>query len=307
MTTHVLRPTRSESLPEAASAGIYVRPVAYPLSISLAATTLIGAGLSFLLPDLLGGPDVMNGSVRGTGLILSAVTVPAMLAAMWFAARGSTVASLVWVGAVAHVLYQSVLFLFGTPFNELFLVYVAMGVLGIWSAVALLAGLDAEAVTARITPGLQRKPIAIYVWVVVALNALAWLARVVPELASDEPAFLVGTGLSTNPVFVNDLTIWLPLMAIGAWWLWRDRAWGYVTIGAMLVMWQVEAVTVAVDQWMGSNADPSSDVATMAGASLFVAMTLINVPPLVAFFRHVRRTRGVTGATSIGAVPPSSS
>jgi hypothetical protein len=57
------------------------------------------------------------------------------------------------------------------------------------------------------------------------------------------------------------------------------------------LMWQVEALTVAVDQWMGSSADPTSDVATMGGAYLFVAMALINIPPLVAFYRHVPRTR----------------
>ena len=44
-------------------------------------------------------------------------------------------ALLVWLGGVAHILYQSVLFLFGTPFNDLFLLYVAMGSLALWSLV----------------------------------------------------------------------------------------------------------------------------------------------------------------------------
>jgi hypothetical protein len=289
MTADVLQLARPEAPP--GSSAVPVRPVAYRLSIALAVATTIGAGLSFLMPGLLGGPDVMDGSVRGTGLVLTVVTVPMMIVAMMLTARGSTAGFLMWVGAVAHVLYQSVLFLFATPFNELFLAYVAMGILGIWSTVALLGGLDVVRIHAGITPGMPRRAIAIYVWVVVAFNAIGWLARVVPELASDRAAFLVGTGLTTNPVFINDLVLWLPLMGVAAWWLWRDRAWGYVVMGAMLVMWQVEGLTVAVDQWMGATADPSSDVATKGGAYLFVAMTLINIPPLVAFYRHVPRTR----------------
>jgi hypothetical protein len=261
------------------------------VTIALLIATAIGAGLSFLLPDLLGGPAVMDGSARGTGLVLTLVTVPMVSAAMVLTARGSTAAFLVWAGGVAHVLYQSTLFLYGTPFNELFIVYLSMLALGIWAAVALLAGFDADGLRERLTTGMKRRPIAIYVWAVVALNALGWLARILPELTADDPAFLVGTGLTTNPIFVNDLAIWLPLMAVGAWWLWRDRPWGTVVIGAMLVMWQVEAVTVVVDQWMGATADPASNVATKGGAYLFVAMALVNLPPLIGFFRHVPRTR----------------
>jgi hypothetical protein len=289
VSTEVLVPARPATI--GSDGGFTVRPIAYGLTIALLIATAVGAGLSFLLPDLLGGPAVMNGSVRGTGLVLTAVTVPMVAFAMALTARGSTAAFLVWAGGIAHVLYQSTLFLYATPFNELFVVYLAMLALGIWAAVALLAGCDADGLREGLTPGLRRRPIAIYVWVVATLNALGWLARILPELTADEPAFLVGTGLTTNPVFVNDLAIWLPLMAVGAWWLWRDRPWGAVAIGAMLVMWQVEAVTVAVDQWMGATTDPASDVATKGGAHLFVAMALVNLPPLIGFFRHVPRTR----------------
>jgi hypothetical protein len=132
------------------------------------------------------------------------------------------------------------------------------------------------------------RAIAIYVWVVVGLNALAWLGRIVPGLGQTDPAFLAGTGLPTNPIFVQDLVFWLPLMALAAWWLFRERDWGYVVIGAMLVTWLLEAVTVAVDQWVGHHADPGSNVASSAGAVLFGAMAVIGMVPLVAFYRRVR-------------------
>jgi hypothetical protein len=79
-------------------------------------------------------------------------------------------------------------------------------------------------------------------------------------------------------------------MAVAAWWLWNDRPWGHVVGGSMLVMWLIEGATVAVDQWMGHEADPSSDVATLAGAYLFTIMTVVGAIVVVAYFRHVRRT-----------------
>jgi hypothetical protein len=78
-------------------------------------------------------------------------------------------------------------------------------------------------------------------------------------------------------------------MALAAWWLWRDRDRGIVLIGAMLTMWLIESVTVATDQWMGHQAAPTSNVATMGGVWLFVTLTVIGVVPWAAFFRHVRR------------------
>ena len=70
--------------------------------------------------------------------------------------------------------------------------------------------------------------------------------RIVPALAdSGTSAFLRGTGLTTNVVYVQDLALWLPLMAVAAAGLWRRRPWGYLIAGAGLVMWVIESVSIA--------------------------------------------------------------
>jgi hypothetical protein len=50
---------------------------------------------------------------------------------------------------------------------------------------------------------------------------------------------------------VQDLAVWLPLMAVGAWWLWRRTGRGVVVVGSLLVMWVVEGIGIAVDQAWG--------------------------------------------------------
>jgi hypothetical protein len=287
MSTDTLHRSQTD---QRAAAAATIRPfaTAFRLSIALAIVAAVASALTAFLPEVLRGPAVMNGSARGTGLIILFVTVPVLAIAIRATAHGSTVGLLVWIGAAAHVLYQSVLFLFATPFNDLFLLYVAMSSLALWSLAALLVRFDTSALRARITPGLPTRPIAIYVWVVVALNTVAWLGPVVRSLGADgEPAFLVGTGMITNPVYVQDLVFWLPLMALGAWGLWRDRDWGYPMVGSMLTMWLIEGITVATDQWMGHEADPASSVAALAGVWIFGALALIGVVPLAAFYRHV--------------------
>jgi hypothetical protein len=77
-------------------------------------------------------------------------------------------------------------------------------------------------------------------WTVVALNTATWLARIIPAVArGGAPGYLRGTGLTVNVVYVQDLALWLPLLAVAAAWLWRRRpglAAGYLA-GLLLVAW----------------------------------------------------------------------
>jgi hypothetical protein len=264
--------------------------IGYWLSGSLAVVATAAAGGTALVPGVLRGTPVMNGSARGTALVVLLVAVPALVAAMWSAARGSARAQIVWLGAIGYILYNSVLFLFMSPFNNLFLVYVAMMSLAIWSAAFVIRGLGVELFRERFSSRLPVRAIAVYLLAIVALNALAWLRSVVPGvLSTSSPSFLDGTGMTTSALYVQDLAFWLPLIAVAAIWLWRRQAWGYVIAGAMLVTYEIEAIGVAVDQWMGHAADPSSNVAFAAAVPMFATIAVINLVPLVFYLRNLDR------------------
>jgi hypothetical protein len=138
-------------------------------------------------PGLLVGPAAMQGSARGTGLVMLAVALPLLLVAGPLARRGSYRAALVWAGGLVYLLYNAVLLLFLTPFNAAFLVYVALLSLALWSLVALLRALDVEGFRQRLALRAPVRVVASYVVVVVVLNALAWLGSVVPHLGDGWP------------------------------------------------------------------------------------------------------------------------
>jgi hypothetical protein len=190
-----------------------------------------------------------------------------LIGAMLLARRGSTRALVLWLGAVAFLAYNAVMLLLGTPFNSLFLLYDAVLGLSIWAAITLLHRIEVEALGARFTHGLRVRWIADFLWVVVTLNALVWLKGIGSGMfAEGTPAFLVGTGLTTLPTYVQDLAFWLPTTAVAAWWLWQGRAWGFLLSAALLAYFVLEAVSVAVDQTWGAAADPSSTVVSAAMA-----------------------------------------
>jgi hypothetical protein len=181
-----------------------------------------------------------------------------------------------------------VLFLFGTPFNSLFLLYVAMLSLGFWTTVVLMRQIDLSGFSARFDARLPARGIAIYALVLAVANAAVWLRAIVPAAVSDSPsAFLVGSGVTTNPVYIQDLAFWLPLLALSAWWLWKRRPFGELLVGAMLVLLVLESIGVATDQWFGVMADPGTPFASMAAVPVFSALAVVGAVPLFFYLRHL--------------------
>jgi hypothetical protein len=229
--------------------------------------------------------------MRGTAAVVLAVGVPVLTVAMILAARGSTRAFVAWLGTLGYLLYQAVLFCFATPYNNLFLIYVAYFSLAVWSIVLLLRSTDLRAFGLRVSPRAPVRVVAGFALVVVVLNAAAWLSGIAPTVFSDRPGeFLTETGLLTNPVYIQDLAIWLPLLTTAAIAAWHGRTWGQLITAAMLAMFVLECLSISVDQWFGSRADPTSSASSMTMVPIFAVAALLIAVPLVAFLRDVDRT-----------------
>jgi hypothetical protein len=108
------------------------------LSAALGLAAAASSLLTFTVPAALRGTAVMNGSARGTALVVLLAGVPALACSMLLAARGSAAAVITWLGAAGFLLYNSLMFVFATPANRLFPLYLAMLALAAWSAGAVL-------------------------------------------------------------------------------------------------------------------------------------------------------------------------
>jgi hypothetical protein len=262
--------------------------VAARLSDALAAVAGAAGFLTYAFDGFLVGPPVMNGSARGTALMILVAGAPALFVCGRAARRGSVRALLLWAGAAMFLTYNAFMLLFATPLNRLFLLYVAMFGLSLATMIAIAATTDVAGVARRFDAALPARGFAAYLWAIVALNGLTWLGRIVPATATDSMGDLLeGTGLATVPTYVQDLAFWLPLLATGAWLLWRRRPWGIFVSGAGLAFWTVEAATIAVDQWFGHRADPASDVASNAVVVPFAILAAVGAAVLWWFLRHV--------------------
>lgn len=257
------------------------------LLVLSAVANLAAAAPTFFVPDLLSGPAVMIGSARGTALIMVLLGVPLLVASLAMQRAGSRWALVTRYGALAYLAYNDVMLLFGTPFNPLFLVYVVAMSSTAFAFGASLLRTDGWAIAEQL-PRTAARGVGGYIGLIVGLNALLWLSKIVPALFAEVPtSMLDGTGVATNPVFVQDLTFWLPSAAVIAWLTWTRRPWGALLAGSYLVYGLAEAIGVATDQWMGSSADPASTVATLDAVVIFVVLAVVGLGALAYYARAV--------------------
>lgn len=260
----------------------------YTVSLLLALVAAITAALTYFLPDVLLGPAVTNGNARGTALVMMALAVPVLLISMAFADRGSWRAVYFWMGSVFYLAYNAFLFLFLTPFNRLFLLNVATQSLALFAGMSLFLAFDSHWLLDQ-----MRKPpfrgLAVFIWLLVGLNAAAWLMEVVPAILGEDPlAFLEGVGVATNAIYVQDLAFWLPMVALAAWGVWNHRSKGIFLTGSWLWFGVLESIGVAVDQWYGHEADPTSSFASIEAIYVMAGLALVSA---VGFYFYLRRAR----------------
>jgi hypothetical protein len=246
----------------------------------LACASVVAAWTTLLVPDLLTGPPAMQGSARGTALVVAVGGAPTLWLALRRARSGSLAALAVATGATAYLLYNAVMLVFATPLNRAFPLYEAMLGLAIWSLIGLTVEIFDRA--AELTSPAPRWTAA-FVGGVVVLNLAAWLSNLVPALLLDNPrSLLEGTGLTTNPVYVQDLAFWLPALAWVAIGMWKAHPPRTVLGASVLCYWVLEAASVAADQWWGHQADPTSPVVSAGAVPLFLLVGALTVWPLLA-------------------------
>ncbi len=231
--------------------------LAQRLSLALAVVAGLAAGASFVFWPLFHRDAPMTvGNMRGTAVAVLLV-LPLLVASMRLAS-GSLRAQIIWLGCVAYLAYNAVLFCFAAQFNALFLVFTSWLALAFWATLALLRAVD----PGRIRAGADAVPvrtIAAYLLVSAVLFAALWLQAIIPAaLANAMPDVLVQAGFTQNPIWVLDFAFTFPLMVIGSVWLWRRRPWGYVIAGMMTIMLTIETAGIAVDQVFGHLHDPAA-------------------------------------------------
>ena len=206
-----------------------------PLNILTAALAAVASSMGLLLPGLYRDPSWLVPQARGQDL----VTLAASAVMAWTVLRvkrGSTRARLVWLGVLGYVAYTYVGAAFAYAYNELFLLYIALFGLSVFTLAFALGGLDARELASHFDERTPRRAVSAFLALIAVMLCALWLGQLVPALlAGKVPDSIARSGGSLKYVFALDLGVVVPLAALAAAMLWRRRPWGFVLAAVVLV------------------------------------------------------------------------
>lgn len=215
-----------------------VRPVprsAVVASVAITLLTVLATAVGLFVPNFYHDAPVLLPQVYGQDLLTLAVAVPAFAVSLFLTTRGSLRGYVTWLGITGYLLYTYASYAFMTAFNELYLVYVALLWLTLFTFVRGMVRLDAAALKRAVGDGSVRSYVAFQALLVVLVGVL-WLADIVPAtLSSGVPTSVADAELPTSVIYSLDLGVVLPAFALSAYLLWKRHPLGYAFTAVLLV------------------------------------------------------------------------
>lgn len=218
--------------------------------VSTVAVLILAAGSSLLGLFRSGHYRAPRGLVEAYQIqdfTILVVGIPVLAAGLWYSVQGSPRGRIVWLGGLAYMTYMWASIAIQIPFNELFLVYIALFGLSLFTLVGGMVSTDAERIRQTLE-GHINVPLYSGALTVIGLGLGAlWLSDVVPPLLSGTtPSLIEESGQQAMATHVIDLGVVVPSILLSATWLYQGRTWGYVFAGVELVLGGTLAAPISV-------------------------------------------------------------
>lgn len=259
--------------------------------VLLAASSLAGLFMEELYRD----GDAVVAMLRGYDLAAVAVAVPLLALAMASPFRGSIPMRLVGAGTLAFVVYDYAYYVFGTSFNDLFLLHVTTFSTALFAFVLTLSSLDLTGMTGRSRSRAPARTAAVILGVLAASLAGLWISGALGFALNgtvpDDGNALVYPIEITHLGYAMDLALLVPAYGLAAVLLWRRAPWGYALGAVALVAGAFTQVTYMVALVFQSRAGIAGSSAFDPFAPVILAAYVIGAGLLLF---DVRRGKAVS-------------
>jgi hypothetical protein len=250
--------------------------------IILLATVASAGGL--LIPDLYREPTALTVQMRGQDLVTLVATL-ALAVTLVAVRQGSAQAALVWIGLLGYMLYTYVGAAFAYAFNTFFLIYVALFSLSVFALIALVSQIDARELRSRFDAQTPRTAVVAFLLLLALMLCALWLGQIIPFLTTGTLPAGIEQGGNFQYVYALDLGLIVPLSLLGAVWLWRQKPWGYILSGYVLLKAATMGLALLAMTWFILRAGLPAESELAAVWALIAAAGL---GLSIWFLRHCR-------------------
>jgi hypothetical protein len=221
--------------------------------------------------------------MQANDLVMLVLGLPLLLISFWLMLRGSLRGRLLLTGTLGFILYTYITMSFGTAYNDLFLVYVALFSLSLFAFILSMMSFDLKTLPSHFSEKLPRKWIAGLLFFAAAFLALAWLGRIAPTVLQDQPPML--ENVTSMFIQAMDLGLIVPLCVLAGVLLLRKEPWGYLLASVSLLKFLTMGIAVAL---MGVNMARVGAPDSMPMLVIFATLAMANLVMVVLLLNNIK-------------------
>jgi hypothetical protein len=219
---------------------------------------------------------------QANDLVTLVLGLPLLAVSFLLSWHGSLRGRLILTGTLGFILYTYITMCFGAAYNHLFLVYVALFSLSLYTFILSMMSFDLNTLPAHFSKKLPRGWMAGLLFFAAAFLTFAWLGRIAATFAPENVPALE----NTTSMFIQamDLGVIVPLCILAGIQLLRRSPWGYLlaSVGMMKFLTMGTAVSL-----MGVNMARVDVPINAAEMAIFPTITLVNIIMVVILLRNV--------------------
>ncbi|WP_432403738.1 hypothetical protein [Wukongibacter sp. M2B1] len=167
-------------------------------------------------------------------IVTLAIGVPLMIIALVLFKNNKLRGKLLLSGTLGYFLYTYISYAFLAAYNKLFIVYVILFSLSLFSFIFTIQTIDINSLSIRFSKKLPKKIIAGFSTLIGIIILLMWLDRIIPSfIDNDVPTAL--ESYSTLVIQALDIGVIVPIAILSAVLLLKERSWGYLLTSVFLI------------------------------------------------------------------------
>lgn len=200
-------------------------------TLTTAVLALVATAAGLLVEDVYTGDAATAAMLRGYDLVTLVVALPLLLLGLVGARRGTLVGLVLTASLLAYTAYSYAYYVFGTGFNDLFLLHVATLAVASTALLVVLLGVDPERFRSAGTGHVPARTVAGLLGLLTVSLGGMWVYHAVANaVTGDVPvgSALVETDLVVHLGMALDLAVLVPLYGVAAVLVWRRTGWGFL-------------------------------------------------------------------------------
>jgi hypothetical protein len=225
----------------------------------------------------------MAAQMQANDLVALVIGLPLLALSFWLTLHGSLRGRIMLAGTLGFILYTYITMSFGTHYNALFLVYVALFSLSLFAFVLTMMSFDLETLSKHFSEDMPRGWIAGFLFFAAAFLTLAWLGRIVVTFSPGAVPPLE----NTTSMFIQamDLGIIVPVCVLSGILLLRRKSWGYLLASVGLLKFLTLGIAVSL---MGLNMARVGAPVSMVELIIFPGMAIAGIVMTIILLRSIK-------------------